>query len=118
MQIRRLFVSGAAKVGTLLLIIKLHLPHLFAGTVHAWHLDVNVTIHRESLSKNASVLLDNGRSSAQIRVGAAVLGVCTFAAPEGQAGGSIAIINEKGRLEVSHISGASTTNLISRYCFQ
>ena len=81
---------------------------VLSGTVHAWHLDVNVTIHRNSLSKNASVLLDNSRSSAQIRVGAAVLGVCTFSAPPGQSGGSIAIINEKGKLEASHVDGAGT----------
>ena len=84
-------------------------------TVHAWHLDVNVTSHRESLSKNATVLLDNSRSSAQIRVGAPVLGVCTFAAPAGQTGGSIAVINEKGKLEVSHVCGAGTvTNMYTR----
>jgi hypothetical protein len=116
MQIHRLCASGAAKVRPVFPMMTLQHPqHRFSGTVHAWHLDVNVTSHRESLSKNASVLLDNGRSSAQIRVGAAVLGVCTFAAPDGQAGGgSIAIINEKGRLEVSNINGTSTTNVISR----
>jgi hypothetical protein len=85
-----------------------------SGTVHAWHLDVNVTTHRESLSKNASVLLDNSRSSAQIRVGAAVLGACTVAAPEGQPGGAIAIINEKGRLDVSHVCGGATNAMYSR----
>ena len=84
------------------------------GTVHAWHLDVNVTSHRESLSKNASVLLDNSRSSAQIRVGASVLGVCTLAAPEGHAGGAIAIINEKGRLDVTHVCGGTTNAMYSR----
>lgn len=72
--------------------------------MHAWHLDVNVTSQRESLSKNASVLLDNSRSSAKIRVGAAVVGASALVASEGQTGGAIAIINEKGRLEVTVLS--------------
>jgi hypothetical protein len=86
--------------------------------VHAWHLDVNVTSQRESLSKNASVLLDNSRSSAKIRVGAAVVGASALVASEGQTGGAIAIINEKGWLEVTVVCGGSTTpKFPSRYLY-
>jgi hypothetical protein len=84
----------------------------FTGTVHAWHLDVNVTNHRESMSKNATVLLDNSRSSAQIRVDAAVRGVCAFAAPAGRSGGSIAIINENGKFEVHHVDVEGTITTV------
>ena len=109
-------VSGAAKVGCNqnLVYVGFRAEFLISlalliGTVHAWHLDVNVTSQRESLSKNASVLLDNSRSSAKIRVGAAVVGASALVASEGQTGGAIAIINEKGRLEVTVVCGGSTT---------
>ena len=91
-----------------------HASYVSKGTVHTWHLDVNVTSQRESLSKNASVRLDNSRSSAKIRVGAAVIGVCAVVVHDGQTGGAIAVVNEKGRLEVTHVCGGSTTPVISR----
>jgi hypothetical protein len=118
--------SGAAKVSVLpqasdfcVWLFASIINHFFSsyvsiGTVHTWHLDVNVTSQRESLSKNASVLLDKSRSSAKIRVGAAVIGVCAVVVPDGQTGSAIAVVNEKGRLEVTHVCGGNTNPVISR----